>query len=206
MYIPKNFSENDTQYIHDIISKYSFATLIMNNEDGLEISHLPMHFDKVNNRLLGHIARSNQLNDILQSNLHKPVTIIFNAPHGYISPNYYLDNINNVPTWNYAVVHVKGLISLINDDFDLMSILDLQFASYEPSSIDWNNPRIAKMINGIVGFEIRIRDIQAKFKLSQNKSELDQESIIAKLSDSKRHSDVELSEFMQQYRKIKNSL
>lgn len=206
MYMPKNFIENDTQHIHGIISKYSFATLIMTIEDGLEISHLPMHFDKANNKLLGHIARANPLNNILQSNLHKSVTIIFNAPHGYISPTYYLDSVNNVPTWNYAVVHVKGLISLLNDDSDIMSILDLQFASYEPNGIDWSNPRIAKMINGIVGFEIDIMDIQAKFKLSQNKSELDQESIIAKLSDSKMYSDIELSEFMQHYKKIKSNL
>jgi transcriptional regulator len=57
-----------------------------------------------------------------------------------------------------------------------------------------------KMLQAIVVFEIPIDRIEGKFKLSQNRSEADQDSVVAYLSGSSYPLDVETAQLMAQRR------
>ncbi|EQD56310.1 Negative transcriptional regulator, partial [mine drainage metagenome] len=106
-----------------------------------------------------------------------PVLAIFQGPHAYISPSWYATP--DVPTWNYAVVHMTGSLRLMTDESLLIAMLDQLTDRQEsgrpvPWKPDWGGGRLRKQIAGIVGFEIRVTEIRAKFKLGQNRSPEDQ--------------------------------
>lgn len=200
MYMPPAFSVSDIQLCYQLIENYSFATLIAIPE--MEISHLPLFLHKENDKYIirGHMAKANPLVHQFENTVD--VLCIFNGPHGYISPTYYQSDALNVPTWNYAVVHVKGRGRLTNKD-SLINTLDFSVHKFEslrdtPWSIDWKNELATKKLNGIVGFEIEITDIQGKFKLSQNRTLDEQSNVVNGLTQSNNHDDNALAIFMQQ--------
>lgn len=199
MYLPKHFSESDQNIINEIILKYDFATVITKTSNDIEISHIPLLLDKTENKLVGHIARANPIYNLAKSGAID-VKIIFNGPHGYISNKYYTNPDDNVPTWNYVAVYIDGKLNIIDDNESISKTLDKQFSIYESNYINWENPKIFKMVNGIVGIQVSIENVIAKFKLSQNKSLEDQKLIISHLSDNK----PELGLFMQKYLKLDN--
>lgn len=202
MYQPKHFNESNIEIIQNIINKFDFATLIISESDNIEISHIPMFLDHNNNNCIyGHIALANPMVKIINE---QSITAkaIFSGNHGYISNSYYTNPNDNVPTWNYVAIHIAGKISLITNKDEIASLLDRQFAKYETNKINWDNPKISKLLNGIYGIKIDIQKIDAKFKLSQNKSEEEQTSIINHLANSNNQDDHELAIFMKKYLKI----
>ncbi len=199
MYLPKHFSESDQNIINEIIHKYDFATVITKTNNDIEISHIPLLLDKTKNKLIGHIARANPIYNLANSGAID-VKIIFNGPHGYISNKYYSNPDDNVPTWNYVAIHIDGKLSVVDGNESISKILDKQFSVYESNDINWESSKISKMVNGIVGIQINIENVVAKFKLSQNKSLEDQKLIIASLSDN----NPELALFMQKYLELDN--
>lgn len=198
MYQPAMFREVNQAVLHELIRDFSFATVMVMHSDGVEISHLPLVLDTTKQKLIGHIAKANPLFKILSA-AAAAVTVIFNGEHGYISPSYYLQPEQSVPTWNYAVVHALGVISLITDENRLMEILDHLQSQHDVTTTDWSNPKMSAQLKGISGFEINIRELQGKFKLSQNRTIDNQQHIIQNLAKSKLTSDVKLAEFMQDY-------
>ena len=198
MYQPAMFREVNQAVLHELIRDFPFATVMVMHSDGVEISHLPLVLDTTKQKLIGHIAKANPLVKILSS-AAAAVTVIFNGEHGYISPSYYLQPEQNVPTWNYAVVHALGVISLISDENKLMEILDHLQSLYDVTTTDWSNPKMSNKLKGISGFEINIRELQGKFKLSQNKETDEQKHLVQQLAKSNSTSDVKLAEFMQNY-------
>ena len=201
MYLPAAFSVEDLQAWHNLINDNPLATVIAIPH--LEISNIPLFLEHENEKiyLRGHLARANPLYKLLtQENLK--LLCIFNGPHGYISPKYYLGDNFNVPTWNYAIVHVSGQASLTDTD-RLIKILDKSIDKFESGSenawsIDWNNPLAEKKLSGIAGFEIEISHIQGKFKLSQNRTTEEKSGVIASLSKSSHPEERILATFMEQ--------
>lgn len=175
MYQPQSFKENSQEKLYQFIEVYPFATVIAIVDNLPEISHLPLILDTENNCLWGHIARANPLLGYIEQSL--VVTAIFHGPHGYVSPLWYNEPVDNVPTWNYAVVHVGGKFALSSQE-ELVILLDqLQDKHDELALIDWNNPKITAKLGAIAGFRINIETISGKFKLSQNRSEPDRERV-----------------------------
>jgi transcriptional regulator len=112
------------------------------------------------------------------------VLCVFHGPHAYISPSWYEDQ-HTVPTWNYAVVHVYGKPTIV-DEAQLKQIVLGTTAKYESSmSQPWKIPlsekEIGQMLKAIVGFKIDIERVEAKFKLGQNRSAEDQEKMLRNL-------------------------
>lgn len=165
MYNPPRYKNDNQDELFALIDQYPFATLIA----GDEVGHLPLYRD--GNKLLGHMGRPNQL---LQA---KNVKVIFHGPHTYINSSWY--KVNNVPTWNYAVVHIDGQMTLVEDLKGMLKILnysnDHMNAQYEDK---WDmfvpeDLRGTKLSDKIVGFEISIDKIEGKFKMSQNRNDED---------------------------------
>ena len=192
MYIPSHFVETDAARIADLIAQYGFATLISTDGADMEITHAPLMYepdrgDATNKgTLVGHIAAANPHARLLVDGAE--VIAIFHGPHGYISPTWYRDEnprVPNVPTWNYAVVHVHGMVKRIDDVERKWKIVSDLAAQYERDSVaPWNAGEMdghAGKLGAIVGFDIAITNINAKLKLSQNRSVADQENVIARL-------------------------
>lgn len=182
LYTPAFFAEPDNQRVSSLIDHYGFATLIA--PASLHISHVPLMLDRergTRGTLIGHLARANPHSEALQDG--SLATALFHGPHGYVSPTWY--QAPGVPTWNYAAVHAHGTVRRIDDAEVKWAIVTRLSAQYEtgaatPWNPDANKAQWLKMLDAIVGFEIEITGIEAKFKLSQNRIPQDQENVIAR--------------------------
>jgi len=198
MYIPKF---NTFPYKNEVISfmrKYSFGTIITSVNNLPVATHLPFLVDERGDEVIitSHFAKANpQALDVSgNSNL-----VIFTEPHAYISTKNYPKQ-EEVPTWNYIAVHAYGKARILETEEENLELLKRTINNYEPEYYkQWEQlPQQfkSKMIKGIVGFEILVTDLQAKSKLSQNRSEVEKENIINSLSQSKFETEREIAEYM----------
>jgi transcriptional regulator len=168
------------------------ATLVTLGEDGLRASILPMLFDPDDGQhgtLRGHLARPNpQWRDAGSDN---EALAIFDGPDAYVSPALYEEKRLTgkvVPTWNYVTVLAHGtLVARPEPEWLLPHVRRLverhEAGRREPWSID-DAPEgyVETMVRAIVGLELRITRLEAKRKLSQNRSAADIEGVIAGLA------------------------
>lgn len=199
MYTPKHFVETRVEALHELIRAYPFATVVVNTVDGLVANHLP--FELVDGVLHGHVARGNELVQMDGTE----VLLVFQGPDGYISPNWYPskhETGREVPTWNYAVVHVHGRLRVIDDAAWLRRLLETLTDHHEagqpqPWKIsDAPEDHIEKSLRAIVGLEVAIERIEGKFKLSQNHPARNRAGVVAGLRERDGDGDVELAALM----------
>lgn len=182
MYSPLHYQVKDEKLQHEVIEQNPFATLISSTPE-LNISHLPIYLIQNGNTsyLSGHMARHNQHWKVAQD---QKVTVIFQGPHAYISPAWYVESLGNVPTWNYLVVHAHGKFSAISDEALAFERLKDQVARNEGAN-GWQLPNdlseIHRLFKAIVVFEITELQLEGKFKLSQKHTEENKLRVIEKL-------------------------
>ena len=199
MYIPVINEMNDRDEVLAFIKEHSFATIITNGGGVPIASHLPMVIEEEMDslKIIGHFAKANSHWQLLNN---QKSLIIFAEPHAYISPVHY-ESIVNVPTWNYIAVHVYGDCTLVTDDASSIAILEKTIGTYEAEyKKQWDAlPADYKKanLNGIVCFEMKVTDIQAKKKLSQNKTSNERQSIIRQLEKSSNTLEVKIAGLMQ---------
>jgi transcriptional regulator len=184
MFLPTTFNETRREVITDLMRAHPFATVIVQAAGNLAANHLPLQTD--GDVLRGHIARGNELVALNGA----PVLAIFHGPEGYISPNWYPskhETGREVPTWNYAVVHVHGRLRVIDDAGWMRNFLRTLTDHHEASEPqpwfidDAPSDYTEKLLRGVVGIEISIERLEAKFKLGQNKSTENRHGVIAGL-------------------------
>lgn len=191
MFTPRAFKEEDFETIKAFIKEQPQATIIVQTNTGLEACHIPMYWQDDGSQygcLYGHIAKINTLNN--SDNIDAPWLVIFQDTGHYISPNWYPSKSithKEVPTWNYRSVHITGLVRLITEPEMLIEILTKLTTDFEANQpIPWSiNDApvnyIQALCRAIVGIRINITDVQAQFKLSQNKTAENRAGIIAGL-------------------------
>jgi len=176
----------DPQEALSFMQRYNFATIVTVTEGAANATHLPFVVEQRDDKivLISHLAKANPQADEL---LNGKVLVIFAEPHAYISPKHY-EHEKNVPTWNYIAVHAYGAATLVESPEMKAALLAQTINFYEADYLQqWQNlPDDYKlnMMKGIVGFEIEVTELQGKKKLSQNRSEIEQENIIKNLSAS----------------------
>jgi transcriptional regulator len=193
MYIPKHFSETNTDLLHDVMCTYPLATLVSITSSGIDANHLPLYFTKkegVSDTLSGHVAKANPICHEMADG--SEVLAIFHGPQAYITPSWYPSKAKTdmvVPTWNYVVVHARGTLKVIEDAKWLRTHLDLLTASQEaglnkPWQLD-DAPAdfTGKLINAIAGIEIDISTLSGKWKVSQNQTIENQQGVIKGLRE-----------------------
>ncbi|GAB3930651.1 FMN-binding negative transcriptional regulator [Mucilaginibacter myungsuensis] len=198
MYIPKHFRSEDKAEAIAFMRRYSFATLVTAKDNYPEATNLPFTIDERDGNIIlsSHFAKANpQAQHIADA---KPL-VVFGEPHAYISPSNYERELN-VPTWNYIAVHAYGNATIVaNIDAQLFS-LGQMITSYDQAYLQqWGGLPMdykLKMINGIVAFEIKVTDLQAKYKLSQNRSEVERDNIIDNLNTSKGTAEQDIARYM----------
>jgi transcriptional regulator len=182
MYRPTIFQENDLDKLVAFMKTNSFATLV-SIVDGVPCaSHIPLvvtlEADVV--KLTGHLAKQNlQWQDFAAAES----LAIFTGAHAYISPTLY-EQAQSVPTWNYIAVHAYGIPKTITlaDAPELMhetidKMVDTYEASYQKQWHGLSDRYREGMMNGIIGFEMTVTRLEGKYKLSQNKSQIDRENV-----------------------------
>ena len=207
MYIPEMFILSDPAAIEELIHDNSFGLLVTAAPGAASVAtHLPFLFEPdegPHGTLHCHMARANpQWKDFAKLEAAGLETmVIFQGPHGYISPNWYKPG-DEVPTWNYTAVHAYGPVKMVEDAGQRRAhqtaLVETHEAGFpQPWSMAGQEEKyIARMLRGIVGFQIPIARVEAKAKLSQNKSEADRASVIAALEASGRAADRELAAVM----------
>jgi transcriptional regulator len=186
MYIPSYFQALDRNDVLAFLRQYSFATLVTQVDSRPFATHLPftVHEEQDGLRLCAHLAKGNPQAAALGG---QTALVIFAEPHAYISPSHY-DRQLNVPTWNYVAVHAYGQVRLLPDLAASLAALATMIDVYEPAyRTQWEGlPEDYKnnMAAGIVAFEIAVDELQAKEKLSQNKTAAEQARITAALGAS----------------------
>lgn len=185
MYIPQDNQMQDRAEILAFMQRFSFATLIGVADRKPIATHLPFLVEEREQQLvlISHLALENEQ---WKTFTEQTCLVIFSEPHAYISPSLY-DRELNVPTWNYLAVHVYGRAKIIEDAAQIRSILNQTAQHYEEAYVaQWNRlpeDYKARLSRGIVAFEITVTEVQAKKKISQNKSLKEQKRIADYLSN-----------------------
>ena len=197
MYIPKHF-EADTREAIDFMQRYSFATLITSANNYPEATHLPFLIEQQGDTLIlsSHFAKANPQAAGIEANI---ALVIFTEPHAYISPSNY-EKQQNVPTWNYIAIHAYGQAKVVTDETRQLAVLEKMIRFYDQGYLQqWEGLPMdykLKMIKGILTFDITVTDLQAKKKLSQNRTPIERDNIINKLNDSPHSNEQEIAAYM----------
>ncbi len=179
MYIPTQFKSDDVAAAVELMRGHSFATLICNDDDGQPfVSYLPLHVDLRERNgapwpvLLGHLARANPHWKYLRD--RGTALVSYLGPHAYMSPTVYPDTMR-VPTWNYLAVQCRVRVKLLSERAQMDQMIDKLIVDNESSYLaQWRSlgeDYHSKMMSMIVGFELEITELQAKFKLNQHRPE-----------------------------------
>jgi transcriptional regulator len=184
LYQPTHFTETNPASIAARMEARGFATLVSTRDGEPQVSHLPLFFlpeEGPNGTLYGHLAKANPQAGCTPG---ERVLAIFHGPHAYVSPSWYATP--GVPTWNYCTVHARGRVRLIADPAGNAAVVRALTERYDPSVALPDGPVLApaawdKMLGGIVAFAIEVDRLQAKFKLSQNRSREDRQRVVAQL-------------------------
>jgi transcriptional regulator len=201
MYIPDAFTVDDDPTIDAFIQRYDFATMVTAAPAGLLVSHVPVMARREAARLVivGHVARGNSHWCAMDGAING--LAIFHGPHSYISPTWYA-NSPAVPTWNYAVVHAHGKPRFRDDRPFIETVVDdlanrFEGERGEPWRFrDQPSDFRDKMLAAIVGFEMPVLKIEAKFKLGQNRRADDRAGMVAGLEREGSPEGIALAMFM----------
>lgn len=181
-----SFAMTDIAELRRVIAQHPWATLVASGDDGLVASHYPVLLDPERDDLtvLGHVGRPD---DRILGIGERELLLIFQGPHGYISPGWYGD-VQAVPTWNFTAVHLAGVPEVLEPEENL-EVLDHLVARFEsrlpqPRPM-WQAPNDEQFVRrveaGTLGFRLRPTRVIAKRKLSQNKPDEVVERVIAAL-------------------------
>lgn len=186
MYKPKIFSEDRAEVLQKFIQEHPLATLITSGSSGIMANLIPMNFHRLGEMgtLRCHLARANpQIERITNGD---EILLLFNGPQSYISPEMYATKKIHrkvVPTWNYSMVQVKGTATIIDDPrWVLEHIKELTNSMEASNESPWKvedapADYILGQLKAIVGIEILIESMDGKFKVSQNQSAENQNSV-----------------------------
>ncbi len=175
MYLRPAFVETDLDRIEALIRAHNFGLLVTRTDSGMDASHLPIAVWREGDGLMlrGHLAAANPQCAAFAGG---EALLIFSGPHAYISPSWYKTQ-PAVPTWDYAAVHVHGILE---PEHDHEPMLD-QMAEHDPGRFDVRDladKYREMMYKGIRSFRVRSTRIEAQWKMSQNRSIEDRLAVI----------------------------
>ena len=187
LYVPRAFAVDDRDALNQLIDEHPFATLVTPAAPEPFVSHVPLLREQGSGgdtALIGHFARANPH---WQHASGVASIAIFHGPHAYVSPTWYAEPAQAVPTWNVAAVHVHGRLDLLPNAADAERVLRALVERFEGGGERaWRftmegRPRDA-LVASIAAFRIVIERITGKFKLSQNRTPVDRRRVIEALN------------------------
>lgn len=184
MFVPRHFKESSVKEIKSFIERYSFGTIVTADNGKPAATHLPLELHQWGNDyyITSHFARANPQWEAIAAG-NDETLVIYQGPDAYVSSSWYQKE--EVPTWNYQAVHVYGKAQIMEQE-ELEEDLALLMEKYEKhreNPVLWEklSDQTKKQIRGIVGVKVKVEEVQAAYKLSQNRTEEDYENIIKQL-------------------------
>ncbi|TIL38311.1 FMN-binding negative transcriptional regulator [Mesorhizobium sp.] len=178
--------------VFSLIDAAAFATVVTSGPQGLVASHLPFVLDRergANGTLVSHLARQNPHSALIAEG--RETIAIFQGPHGYISPSCYPRNPvrDSAPTWNFAVVHCHGRPFQLDDHATARHLQRLVDVLEKDRDDRWRMRElgpggIERRIPHILGFDLPIERLEAKFKMGQDERLYDTNAAIGTLEQS----------------------
>lgn len=179
MYVPAHFAANDADGLITRLARRFAGVLVTVHADGVPVgTHLPVLWDAETRTITGHIARANTQ---WKQGPGKGLLILSGA-EAYVTPSWYPSKAahgKTVPTWNYETVHISGHVEWFDDAARLESVVaELSRIHEQDRAEPWAigdapRPYIDALLRGIVGVSLKAERVEAKRKLSQNKSAAD---------------------------------
>ncbi|TPJ56978.1 MULTISPECIES: FMN-binding negative transcriptional regulator [unclassified Mesorhizobium] len=189
MYQPPHFQETRPEVLHGLIRAHPLGLLVSSGPEGPVADAIPFLIDAdvgPNGRLRAHLAKANPQWRLIADNPASTVLIVFQGTDAYVTPSWYETKRETgkvVPTWNYAIVQVRGIAKVIDDqDWLARQIADLTASQEGTREAPWAitdapAPFIQSQIKGIIGLEIEIAEIHGKWKVSQNRPVADRAGV-----------------------------
>lgn len=189
MYVPHFNNLEDEAEVRALVAAVGAAELVTVGADGFPLAtRLPVVWD--DDRWVLHMARANPHWRAIAPG--SPALAVVTGPEAYVSPSWYAAKAEHgrvVPTWNYSAVQVRGRVT-VHDDPEwcraaVTLLTELQEGSRaEPWAVtDAPATYVDKQLRAIVGLELQVEDVQAKAKLSQNRSAEDRAGVVAGLRE-----------------------
>ena len=208
MYLPPYHVETDVAVMQALIQAHPLGTWVTSGADGLAANHIPFILDRTrgtHGTLRAHVARANPIWRTLSGGANS--LVIFQGPQSYITPSWYpgkqIDG-KVVPTWNYTVVHARGVANAIEDPVWIYQLItDLTRANESSNPQPWqvsDAPAnfIEQMAKAIVGIEIALTGMEGKWKLSQDETLADRQGTIAGLASQRNTNATDLARLVQE--------
>jgi transcriptional regulator len=175
-------AETDVDVVRAIIAENPWMTIVSETEDGLVASHYPALVDPECEDLaiVTHVGRPDEkLHDFGA----REVLLIFQGPHGYISPSWYTDVPAPVPTWNFSAAHCYGTPQVLDADENLRVLTRLveHFEKRVESPVYLDQEVGAQVSKGTVGLRIPISRFVCKVKMSHDKDTQSRDQVLAEL-------------------------
>ena len=153
-------------------AKRAFGILAVNGAAGPMLAHVPFLVD--GDQVWLHLVRSNPMARALTEPV--PAVIAVSGPDSYVSPDWY-GVPDQVPTWNYVAVHLRGTLELRPQD-ELRALLDRETAWFEEQlrpKTPWTADKMSdgvmeKMMRAIVPCRMKVTEVNGTWKLNQNKA------------------------------------
>ena len=185
------------------IRNHPLATLISRDADGFTANHFPLVIDPnkgPHGTLIGHMARQNPQHAALRR--YPQVLAVFTGPSGYVSSSWYSNGRDMAPTWNYAAIHCHGTLTFSpNDEHTVftLKVLVEQMERERPNG--WRMEELGpggleRRLPHIIGFEIALTRIEARFQMSQYERPTDTAEAVEVL---KQDGKSDLADIMQRY-------
>ncbi|HLC82689.1 MAG TPA: FMN-binding negative transcriptional regulator [Bacteroidia bacterium] len=201
MYIPPHYKNNDPQISIEVIKENAFGLLISSDSTYPFATHLPFLCREEDGKfkLFTHLAKANPHAGVL---MDKEVLAVFTGPHAYISATWY-KNQRNVPTWNYAAVHVKGIARVLSNEDQILGLLQETVAFFEDGNTEHHQQLPSEykqaLAREITFIEIEVKEVESKIKFNQNKPKEDLLSVIRHLTDSGNYTSKLVAEQMRRF-------
>lgn len=180
MYVPAAFAVEDREKVRALVDRHPLGALVTSGRGGLCANHVPFLLAERDGGWLlkAHVSKANPV----WKDHDGRALVIFQGPEAYVSPGWYPSKEESgrvVPTWNYAAVHMSGTLSPVQDEVWLRELVTELTARHEAGMPQpWNvSDAPIEYVNGllkaIVGIEIAVERVEAKWKASQNREPRD---------------------------------
>jgi len=185
MYLPQHFRLDDEPAL-DMAAGVGVGHLISSVGGVIESSFVPFLVDRVDEGVVvhAHLARANKHQAAIGAGAE--ALLVVTGPDAYVSPNWYPSKAEHgkvVPTWNYSLVHLRGVVRAVDDRGVLLDIVRRltdrhESAQAQPWSVD-DAPAdyIDAQLRAIVAVEMVVTSVEGKAKHSQNRSDSDREGV-----------------------------
>lgn len=188
---------DDEAEVKRLVRENPWITFVSQTDDGMVASHYPTLLDEDADGivLLTHFGRPDERLHAVGSG--REMLVIVQGAHGYVSPSWYADENDMVPTWNHVTAHLYGVPEVLSEDENLTVLEKLvdHFEDGMPGARSLRiDPQTARRIaKGTIGLRLAVTRIDARKKLSQNRTDVDRDAIIDHLSGDGRYSHPDLA-------------